>query len=129
MSGQTKLNDLTPLERIERLEAIVEQLIEKSSKKKFTKPTFDEVRTYMVERELAGTPAFLDMEANKFINHYTSNGWKVGKNLMKDWKAAVRNWVSNVKEGIYNGKNITGNFSKKPLRGNDNDDQRYVGHV
>ena len=30
-----------------------------------------------------------------FINHYESNGWKVGKNPMKDWKAAVRTWESN----------------------------------
>ena len=28
-----------------------------------------------------------------FIDYYSSNGWKVGKNAMKDWKATVRNWV------------------------------------
>lgn len=33
-------------------------------------------------------------EAQKFINYYDSNGWKVGRNSMKDWKAAVRNWIS-----------------------------------
>jgi hypothetical protein len=29
------------------------------------------------------------------MNHYTSNGWKVGKNSMKNWQAAVRTWEKN----------------------------------
>lgn len=37
-------------------------------------------------------------EANKFLNHYNSNGWKVGKNPMKSWKAAVTNWITRGKE-------------------------------
>ena len=32
---------------------------------------------------------------DKWINHYESNGWKVGQNPMKDWKASYRNWCSN----------------------------------
>jgi hypothetical protein len=36
--------------------------------------------------------------ANRFYDHYESNGWKVGKNSMKDWKAAVRNWEPNHKK-------------------------------
>ena len=32
------------------------------------------------------------MDAQRFIDYYTSNGWKVGRNPMKDWKAAVRTW-------------------------------------
>ena len=35
------------------------------------------------------------VDAEKFIDYYTSNGWKVGKNSMKDWKAAVRTWERN----------------------------------
>lgn len=31
--------------------------------------------------------------AQIFWNHYESNGWKVGRNQMKDWKATVRNWI------------------------------------
>ena len=38
-----------------------------------------------------------DIERDKFTNHYTSNGWRVGRNPMKDWKAAMRNWKSNLK--------------------------------
>ena len=53
--------------------------------KKFTPPTVDEVRTYCQERGNS-----VDPEA--FCDFYTSKGWKVGKNPMKDWKAAVRTW-------------------------------------
>lgn len=31
-------------------------------------------------------------EAQRFVDYYTANGWKVGRNPMKDWKAASRNW-------------------------------------
>lgn len=34
-----------------------------------------------------------EFDIEKFIDYYESNGWKVGKNPMKDWKAAVRNWI------------------------------------
>jgi len=32
------------------------------------------------------------VDPDRFIDYYTSNGWRVGKNPMKDWKAAVRSW-------------------------------------
>ena len=32
------------------------------------------------------------MDAVRFVDYYTANGWKVGKNPMKDWRAAVRTW-------------------------------------
>lgn len=51
----------------------------------FSPPTVDEVRAYCIERKNC-----VDPEA--FIDYYTSNGWMVGKNHMKDWKAAVRTW-------------------------------------
>ncbi len=35
------------------------------------------------------------IEAEKFFNYYESNGWKVGKNPMKNWKAAANNWITN----------------------------------
>lgn len=56
---------------------------EKSSK--FTPPTLEEVRAYCKERNNA-------VDAQRFLDYYTANGWKVGKNPMKDWKAAVRTW-------------------------------------
>jgi len=56
--------------------------------KKFIPPTINDVKTYCLERKNS-------VDAVKFINHYQSNGWMVGKNKMKDWKAAVRTWEGN----------------------------------
>lgn len=56
--------------------------------KRFKPPSVDEVRAYCRERKNM-------VDAEKFIDYYTSNGWKVGKNSMKDWKAAVRTWERN----------------------------------
>ena len=60
----------------------------KSVTKKFSPPTIDEVKIYCLNRKNS-------VDAIKFINHYQSNGWMVGKNKMKDWKAAVRTWEGN----------------------------------
>lgn len=54
--------------------------------RQFIPPTVDEVRTYCTEKGYSIDP-------EKFVDYYTSNGWKVGKNPMKDWKAAVRIWA------------------------------------
>lgn len=55
------------------------------ARKRFTPPTLAEVTAYCRERQNAVDP-------QRFIDYYTANGWKVGKNSMKDWKAAVRTW-------------------------------------
>ena len=60
----------------------------KSKAKRFTPPTLEEVQAYCIERNNS-------VDAERFINYYTSNGWQVGKNKMKDWKAAVRTWERN----------------------------------
>ena len=54
-------------------------------RKTFTKPTIDEIQDYCIERNN-------NVDAQHFYDYYESNGWKVGKNSMKDWKAAVRTW-------------------------------------
>jgi hypothetical protein len=51
-------------------------------------PTIEEIRSYCLERNNK-------VDAEKWINHYQSNGWMVGKNKMKDWKACIRNWEKN----------------------------------
>ena len=53
--------------------------------KRFSPPSFDDVKSYCQERGNGVDP-------QAFVDWYTSNGWKVGKNPMKDWKAAVRTW-------------------------------------
>lgn len=58
------------------------------TKKSFKKPTLDEVKAYCQERKNS-------IDAEKFIDYYESNGWKVGRNSMKDWKACIRTWEKN----------------------------------
>lgn len=58
---------------------------------RFFPPSVGDVRAYCQER---GN----NVDAERFINHYTSNGWMVGKNKMKDWKAAVRTWEKGSEE-------------------------------
>lgn len=57
---------------------------------KFVRPTIEEVAEYCRERGNNINP-------QGFIDHYESNGWKVGKTPMQDWKAAVRTWERNGK--------------------------------
>lgn len=63
-----------------------------SKNHRFVKPSIDEVKAYCAERGNSVDP-------QRFCDYYDSNGWKVGKNPMKDWRAAVRSWEkSSVKE-------------------------------
>lgn len=65
------------------------QKISPPKRKQFKKPTAEEVADYMQER--VGVRPKIEHE--KFVDFYESKGWKVGKNSMKCWKAAVRNWL------------------------------------
>jgi DNA-binding transcriptional MerR regulator len=56
------------------------------NEKKFIIPTFNDVLEYCMQNNL-------NVDGVKFINFYESKGWMVGKNKMKDWKAAIRTWV------------------------------------
>jgi hypothetical protein len=51
-------------------------------------PTLEDVTAYCRERRNQVNP-------QRWFDHYSSNGWRVGKNSMKDWKAAVRTWEQN----------------------------------
>ncbi len=62
-----------------------------AGEKRFKPPTVDEVRAYCAERKNGVDP-------QRFVDYYTSNGWKVGKSPMKNWKAAVRNWEKNSRD-------------------------------
>ena len=53
--------------------------------KYFNKPKIEEVELYCIERNN-------NIDANSFVSYYQSKGWMIGKNKMKDWKAAVRTW-------------------------------------
>ena len=59
-----------------------------TKRKRFEKPTLSEIKEYCIERNN-------NVDAQHFYDYYESNGWKVGKNAMKNWQAAVRTWEKN----------------------------------
>jgi predicted phage replisome organizer len=60
-----------------------------NSVKKFSPPSLEELETYCKENKLE----YVDTQ--KFMNYYQSNGWRVGRNPMKDWRAAAKSWNRN----------------------------------
>jgi len=74
----------SPLE-VKKLERNNNRVNKNTENKRFILPTVDEVRAYCIER---GN----NVDPERFVDYYTSKGWMIGKNKMKDWKAAVRTW-------------------------------------
>lgn len=68
-----------------RQRATKEEEKEEKNIKRFIPPTVEEVAVYCQARRN-------NIEPEAFIDYYASKGWMVGKNKMKDWRAAVRNW-------------------------------------
>ena len=52
---------------------------------RFSPPSVEDVREYCKEKGY-------NVDPERFVDYYISNGWKVGRNPMKDWQAAVRSW-------------------------------------
>ena len=68
--------------------------LEKKISKRFKKPTIEEIREYIKEQGYSVVP-------EAFFDYYESNGWHVGKNPMKDWKACVRTFQRNSEKYNY----------------------------
>lgn len=60
----------------------------KPARTRFVKPSLDELKAYNEEKQL-------NVDCERFMDYYEANGWKAGRNPMKDWKAAMRNWARN----------------------------------
>ena len=71
---------------------------DKKTAKRFTPPTREEIADYCRERKNGVNP-------ETFYDFYQSKGWMVGKNPMKDWKAAVRTWEKRDAKGTENNSN------------------------
>jgi hypothetical protein len=73
----------------------------------FRPPTLEEVKNHAAETMSGSRDA-----PEAFHDYYTSNGWKVGRNPMKDWKAAYKNWIKRESNGTYqqpiSGQQFTG---------------------
>lgn len=81
---------------------------------RFQKPSEAELELYAAK---IGLPV---PERCKFFDHYESNGWKVGRNPMKSWQAAMRNWKLNVEQctfvGLSGQKPVTETLMDKQLK-------------
>ena len=64
-----------------------ENTLEGVKEKRFAPPTPENVRGYC--REMG----YANVDAERFVDFYAAKDWMIGKNRMKDWKAAVRNWA------------------------------------
>ena len=79
--------------------------------KRFTPPTLEELTEYCKEKNL-------NIDPQRFIDFYSSKGWYVGKNKMKDWKAAARGWQTREKGGYINNGKLKNNTKENELIGN-----------
>lgn len=64
---------------------IKKEIYKEKNTKRFVKPSLEEIKEYVFENSL-------NVDCEYFYDYYQSNGWTVGKNHMKDWKATLRNW-------------------------------------
>lgn len=64
------------------------EVIEPKKSSKMVVPTQEEVNAFAIEYFLSTN------EAKKFFCYYDSNGWRVGKNPMKNWKSAFKGWCA-----------------------------------
>lgn len=65
---------------------VEEEAAKPPTHQRFSPPSVEEVRAYCLEKGYSLAP-------ERFVDYYASIGWRVGKNPMKDWKAALRNWA------------------------------------
>ncbi len=88
LETETETGNITPLsvspQRVDDTQLDLEEAIAKT--KRFVKPTVEEITSFCREKNKS-------IDAERFWNFYESKGWKVGKNPMKDWRAAVCNWA------------------------------------
>ena len=80
---------------------------------KFIPPTVEEVADYCFERMNSVNP-------EQFVDFYSAKGWMLGKNKMKDWKAAVRTWERKDKENVVTQKSSYTDSIKNRVRDVDN---------
>ena len=81
-------------EKREKREEREKEKEEREKRDSFIPPSIDEVKSYAVEKGWTEK----EFSPERFVNFYTSKGWKVGKNPMKNWKASASGWVSRYRQ-------------------------------
>ena len=90
-SNRKSTPELELEKEIELDKEIEKEREDKKASSRFIPPTLEEVSAFIAENGYR-------VDAGRFIDYYTANGWMAGKTKMKDWKAAVRNWHRNERE-------------------------------
>ena len=86
LDDESIVSEEKPNINIKEKETIKETITDnKKESKHFAPPSLEEVRAYCLDRNN-------NVDPETFIDFYSSKGWKVGSQPMKDWKAAVRTW-------------------------------------
>ena len=82
-------------ENLQQLNTIDNKILSNKTKnnKVFRKPQIDNIKEYCLERKN-------NIDAVRFFDYYESKGWMIGKNKMKNWKAAIRTWESREEKGM-----------------------------
>lgn len=75
-------------------------------KARFSKPTLEEAQAYITEKGYS-------VNAEQWFNFYETNGWKVGRNPMKDWKASIRYWNTSGYSKPSTGDGINHGYNKR----------------
>lgn len=114
IAGRQMVDKCPPEIELELEVELEEDKEKKNNVKRFLKPTIEEIGEYCVARNNGIDP-------QRFFDYYESNGWCVGKNKMKDWKAAVRNWERNSKFKQTTPNNEFSDIAKKIREKNSND--------
>ncbi len=87
---KTSQSDTLPSQKIAKIavsDSVSVSVSDKDIKRsRFTPPSLDDVSNYVKDKGY-------NVDPEAFIDFYTSKGWKIGKDTMKDWRAAVRTWA------------------------------------
>lgn len=112
-TDQPQTNNVNNVNNVNKYNSGASAQDEKPKSKVFVPPTVEEVRVYCVERNN-------NIDAEQFVDFYTSKNWFVGKNKMKDWKASVRTWERGRKNDTSGTeKKLANKFNDFPQRGYD----------
>jgi len=88
------INDSVSFDKLAELIDYLRSVQPKKTER-FVKPTIDEIKAHILEKGYT-------FDAEAFYAFYESNGWKVGKNPMKNWKMACTTWAKNRKNNNNN---------------------------
>lgn len=94
-NGASDAASAAPSEEEEELGRGIRKEEAEEKRARFRAPALEDVAAYASEYCEKQRLSKAGFDAERFVDHYTANGWRVGRTPMKDWKATVRNWCRN----------------------------------